>query len=302
MKRSLLIGLLAFLFFYALSYALYVWLLKSLSVNMLKQENFTARYTRSGTWYMGDSHPLQAVLADSVPGAFNWASSSESYALTYFKIKDLLEKGYHPNRIVLPLEYHSFSAQGCALWLGHELDDVFWSSMADFNDPDWQSEFTRWYVQARLAPFAGQFYKLSRIGNRSHPEISNAGHQKSRDIFCQNPDSAGIAGARIKSHFGKFHVVDSTQIRFLNKILNLAAGRGIQVVLVRYPLSELYLKSVQSLPCSPLLERTIRAASSGYKVLDFRTVFRNQPAYFSDPDHLNDAGAARFTRILNKEI
>lgn len=302
MKRSLTLGLVAFLLLYALSYGLYLLLTNSLSVNAEKERNFKALFPRARIWFMGDSHPLQAVLADSIPGAFNWASSSESYVLTYFKIRSLLGEGYRPDGIILPLEYHSFSAQACALWLGHELDDVFWKSKTDIRDPAWQPEFNRWYFQAQLAPFAGQFYKAGQIWTPKKAIISPAGFQKDTLNWAQNPDPLMLLQARVKSHFGKFEVLDSLQVRFLGRILQLAEDKGIRIWFVRYPLSEAYLKSVKVLPQYSILETTIQKAGSGNKVLDFRNIFREEQHYFSDPDHLSEIGARVFCPVLKQAL
>jgi hypothetical protein len=302
MKRSLIFGLLAFLLLYALSYGLYLRLSSSLSVNAEKERNFKALFPRARLWFMGDSHPLQAVLADSIPGAFNWASSSESYVLTYFKISSLLAEGYRPDCIILPLEYHSLSAQGCALWLGHELDDIFWKSKTNPFDPAWIPEFNRWYFQAQMAPFAGQFYKTGQAWNPKRACISPAGFQKDTLDWSQNPDSLTHLQARIKSHFGKFDLLDSVQIRFLGRILQLAEDKGIKVWFVRYPLSEAYLKSVKALPRFSLLENSIEKIVSGQKPLDFRHIFRRKQDYFSDPDHLSEKGARVFYPILKEAL
>jgi hypothetical protein len=302
MKRNLIIGFSLFLFLYCLCYGLYAIIQKKVSVNRQKEENFLQHFARSETWFLGDSHPLQAVLADSIPGAFNWASSSEYYLLSYFKIKALLKKGFRPKRLILPLEYHSFSAQGRTLWLGHELDDLFWKSKIDPEDLDGEPEYLRWYIQAQIAPFAGQFYKLSQIWNPKISEISKAGFQKDTGNWTENADSLSLLKARLNSHFGKFDLIDSVQILFLRKILNLAEKSGVEVIFIRYPLSKMYLESMKSISGIQDMEKTIHKNSLGHKVLDCRSLFENQQNYFSDPDHLNKKGALAFSLSLKKLI
>jgi hypothetical protein len=293
--RKVFYFLLFFGILFFLSHLVYFRVYDKISVNRWKEQKYKDKKQKPKIWFMGDSHPLEAVDPGLIPGSFNWAASSENFLLIYFKIKYLLSLGEKPGLLVLPLEYHSFSAQGKALILNHELDDLYWRNKLETSHLGLNTEFLRWKIQAWLAPFAGQFYKLSILWKPSPIRLNRFGFQADPGQWISKPSAKHDLQSKLESHFKKYDILDSLQLFFLHQTLELAHRNGIQVMFIRYPISNAYLDALPQYPQIQKIEKVINQISKQWIVLDFREIYKTRQDYFADPDHLNAAGARDFS-------
>lgn len=252
-------------------------------------------------WFMGDSHPLQALNPAYFPSAFNWGGSSENYALNYYKLRHLLSRGWKPETIFLSAEIHGLSAQGRWLLLNHELDDSYWNNKLDPGELDavcGNHAFSRWWLAASFAPYAGQFYQLSRLWKKETQSIDSLGYMPSLGSWETEADAAGHLAQKVQSHVGKYKMIDSLQANYLLKIKDLCKAEGIRLVAIKYPVSAPYLSAVDRYTSISAIDSAYSQCLAGIPVLDFRKYFIRNPQYFSDPDHLNSTGARVFSRML----
>ena len=269
-----------------------------------KETLFRNLHSEKQIWFMGDSHPMLAVNPGFIPDSYNWATRSENFLLTYFKIKFLLNQGFKPKHIYLGAELHSFSAQGKALILNHELDDGWWASKIspfEFKGNEYRIPFLRWWLTANFASHAGQFYHLKFLFPKPEMGFSDNGFFSDSTVWNPEKDSFGLLTKKFKSHFGKYDLVDPVQLEFLNKIVDLTQKEGIKLSLIKYPVSKPYLHLAYSKTKSNQIDSIYQGFSGKIEVLDYRTYFLNSPEFFSDPDHLNNAGAKIFSLMLKKQ-
>lgn len=258
-------------------------------------------------WIMGDSHPMMSLNPAILQGSFNWAGTSEYYFLTWFKLRKLLQENPAPGIIVLPLDLHSYSAQGNALLLNHELDDTFWCRLAG---PEALSrfgagnEFLRWWISARYFPYAGQFYRLFSFRKKEGfdadpqgfvPATGNLAYLPGKEVKTQ-------AKSRFDSHFGKFPAVDSLQVKALDSIISLCRQKAIRLVLVSFPLSKEYRHLASGHPGLHQADSisTLRKKTNHY--LNYSGFFKDNGNFFSDPDHLSPEGARIFSLAMRHAL
>ena len=289
-------------------YWLYADVLSSNSLQRKKAALFRLKKNRKASvWFMGDSHPMMAVNPAFIPGSFNLGGTSEYYFLTLLKIKRMLEESAPPEILVLPLDLHSFSAQGNALLLQHELDDVFWAGLInpiEIYHSGLPSDWMRWYLSARLFPYAGQYYRLLAFMKKESYQTDSAGFVSAEEDFSQlNPENRQLAAeARFRAHFDKYPPMDALQLAAFSGIVSLCESRKIRLVLLSYPLSEEYRQCAENHPGLKGVVSIKDSISSGQHHLDFSRFFEGKPGFFSDPDHLNLRGAELMSRRLNSAL
>ena len=80
----------------------------------------------------------------------------------------------------------------------------------------------------------------------------------------------------------------------LLEIINLCKENNIELIGVKFPLANSYLKmSDKNDYCADQL-----FILNGLKVLDYRSIFVDKQENFSDQDHLNSVGGEEFVNIL----
>lgn len=258
---------------------------------------------------MGDSHPMLGLNPDSIPGAINLAGTSEYYFLSYLKLRKALESGLNkPEIIILPLDLHSFAAHGNMLLKQHELDDPFWSSQIDMQEiisSGLPADFTRWWISARFFPYAGQYYRLfARMFKNEAYALSAKGfavvHTSFGDLGSAERKKA--AEERYRAHFDKYNCFDTLQIQSLKNISNLCFKHKIRLMLVSFPLSGEYLHRAASGACTDSIRSLHRKIAGNAAHFDYSHLFQNNAGFFSDPNHLNAAGAAIFSALLRRDL
>jgi len=278
------------------------WLMKQ-NQQAEKELNFNGLSSKPKVWFMGDSHPLLAIDPEQIPESFNWASRSENYILCYYKIKYLLERGHKPTIIFLPAEIHSLSSQGKSLIVNHELDDSWWANKISPFEADAAangSDFRRWWLAANFASHAGQFYHLKFLAAQPQLGLTKLGFMPDSTDFSQNENAKEIINEKVKSHVGKFKLVDSLQIKYLNKTIQLLKESGIKLVLVKYPVSKPYFEAISERINPKLVDQEFVRLKDKVKILDFRNLYFGRPELFSDPDHLNQKGAEEFSQMFKE--
>ena len=259
--------------------------------------------TKPEILFMGDSHPLKDINPRYFPNAFNWGGSSENYILNYFKLKYLLKKGWKPKVIFLSTEMHSLSAQGQQLILNHELDDTYWRNKINPREIDaivGGTSYTRWWITANFAPYAGQFYHLKNLFSPTIENLSQTGYAPGNQVWEMEENRNEKLNALTKSHFGKYEIADSVQIVFLKKFKSLCAGENIRLVPIQYPVHFQYLQSAGKQINVTQMDSILSQSVKPNGMIKLRNLFDRHPVYFSDPDHLNTKGAQIFSQWLWK--
>jgi hypothetical protein len=300
--------LLLVLLAHSLSWILYVKIFSAGSLQRQKMTLMEKPGNKSAKiWIMGDSHPMLGLNPDFIPESFNLASTSEYYFLTELKLNQLLSKGQKPEILILPFDPHSFSAQGNALLLGHELDDYFWSGILSpekIRNKNLPSSYLRWWIGATFFPYAGQFFSLAAWKKTRPFKLEENGFAPSEENFSAvGKQSTELqAKVRFNSHFSGHSPYDHLQFSSLKSILKECSKNRIQVVLVSYPLSDDYRNLVEMSGMEDQLQLTFQKIKKPPIRLNYASFFKDKSEYFSDADHLNKKGAAILSQKIRIEL
>ena len=260
--------------------------------------------------FLGDSHVRSAVNPEYIPGAFNFSLDGENYIMTYYKMRYYLkDKDLDLKMVVLPIDLHSFSS-----YRGNRFPDpVFWGryinyielgqekgSMPSFIKKTLQSEF------AYLGGYDEMIEKFFSPAENARKIVQ--GYLPRNGDFSTASDQASmeLAHKRVSIHFSGQDFVDEHLFIYFIKLLTLLEENGIEVVLVRYPVTNQYFHFAASiLPVFDyvnIMEDQLKQQGFEYQILDYHDLFWGRNDLFVDSDHLNKFGAEELSKILQEDL
>ena len=307
MKRSFFFLAGSILLLHLISCLFFIWLTDAGSLVRQKEKSWSVLPKPVPVWVMGDSHALYGLNPKEIGGCYNFASTSEYYTLVLQRLKKLLSEENKPQTIILTAGWHSFSPMGKSVWLNHELDDVFWSQLIqprNFPKGKETPEIWRWWLGARLAPYAGQYYQWTRIWKPWVIEPDPLGFVSGSENFNdQSPsERKRLSLERLKAHFKQGFEPDSIQIKSLLEIRKICLESQIQLLLVRLPVTKEYKEAFLSKGGLSKLQPVWENLPEDVPVLELSTDKSISENWFSDPDHLNANGARWASNEIRKYL
>ena len=258
---------------------------------------------------MGDSYMQGSVNPLVFDSSFNYASSNENFAQSYYKLKNIVEiRKRKPACIILPVDISSFSS----FRTDRFRYDPYWIRYIDYfelakvkNDRDY---IYKW-ISAIFFSYAGnydmifKYFNLLLHGNRE-PII--LGYLPRFDNFNNVKDKQKAAAERADLYLKGFNPWDKDMVWFFRKILEYCTATDIKVILVRLPVTEEYQTEAAKLNPPGPFYRKIDSIVWQYPVVlheyDFQSYLSGHPEYFRNPDHINNRGAPVFSAMLNEEF
>jgi len=127
-------------------------------------------------------------------------------------------------------------------------------------------------------------------GFRPHRDFRN---------FADEADRQKAAWRKANLILSKEEYFDPAIKVYFEKIMQLCQDHGVDVFLLRIPMSkEFYEEATRIVPVEKLY-REVEAIASRYSVYvgmyDYHDLYFEHPEYFFDPDHLNVKGSDLFT-------
>jgi hypothetical protein len=258
------------------------------------------------TLAMGDSHMASGFDPRFFSGSFNLALHGETYVYNYYKLKRILEDNPRIRVVLLPLDFHSFSA-----WRADRaLRDYYWVRYVNYLELGWLSrepfEYLGKYIRGRFFPYLGESSAL--LGRSGLDEADRRGPRPQMvqgyviktGTYDKHREEQAVR--RVRLHLAHNQVFDDLLARYFRKILALCAARGKALVLIKFPVSEPYYRLASRRAAKAEVYRRADDMIKPYpnvRVLDFqKSFFGRDRVLFDDPDHLNEAGA----EILTLEI
>ena len=251
--------------------------------------------------FVGDSHVRRGVVAQRIEGAFNFAALGESYALTYYKLKDALDDPTVSGRVetvILSADLHSFSGYRA----GRITNAAYYRPMIDLSEAATRTGlYLEYYSLAPRSAFfayAGSgldlLRHLRRIATRTHRARPSAGAFEAHPgRFIESPDRSEEAETRALAHFGQGQPFDESMFEYFLRSIALIQEKGLRAVVVSYPVTREYAAAASELLAEDP-DRRVEAALEGLDGvtwLRYRETYFDRPQLFADPDHLNLAGA-----------
>ena len=118
------------------------------------RKGFEAVQDETSFLVLGDSHPLHAINTSKIPGGYNFASSGESYILTYYKLRQYLESSsLDMDVVILPISTHTFSGYRRSE-VGSQ-DPAFWAQYMNYFEVGLKQDQLCHFLKVRInAEFA----------------------------------------------------------------------------------------------------------------------------------------------------
>ncbi|MEJ2758160.1 MAG: hypothetical protein P8046_06710, partial [Anaerolineales bacterium] len=236
----------------------------------------------------------------------------ESPIHTYYKLRAAFEQAeFQPRVVVLPVDLHTFSS-----FRAERLDDqdpAFWSQYVDYLEVGReQGDWFPMAVERAKVEFAylGGLDDVLGILFPSEPwEVADMqrGYAPDYENFANwtAEEQLDQAEERIAKHLEGSQVVDPLMVTYMGRLLDLLEEHDVQVVLVWYPITELYADLADervSVNGHFAAMQSLFADRSNILWLDYHDLFWGHPEYFSDSDHLNVDGAQIFTERFVQDL
>ena len=265
---------------------------------------------------LGDSHSANG-LGIQQDNFYNFSYGAENVFNFYIKFRYFLRKGLNPNILLLQADYHLFSP--------YRAPNTDMEKYSEMVDNDIMKEAKRFQIDMHIKEYgfinnyliqfknytALQLHKtlLKYLINGFHIEnkfdVTSTGTVLSHEEWgnFSKDNRFIIAKERVKEQSldKNFNPINYL-IFYYEQIIKLAMDHNIKVVMVRYPLSEEYYKSLNSKLTSKMDDiYTDIGKKYNIPIINFTTNFSDKK-YFADSDHLNKRGAIIFGNIIIKRI
>lgn len=258
---------------------------------------------------MGNSH--NCINTHILPNSFNYGSPSENFIQSYYKLKSIIEeKGKKPETLLLQADLSSFGQKSSDRYEYNS----YWIKYIDYlelsrvkND---YGILSKWH-EGRFFSYVGNYkdVQLSIVYRLKMKNLEmHNGYRPHRDYrnFANEPNKRKTAWNKAQLILSGDNYFDSAAGYYFDKIFQLCQANGIQVVLIRYPLTMEFSEEESNIVPAEKIEKQIEAIATRYPVyrgtLDYHNLYFNHPEYFFDPDHLNVKGSDLLTHRITDDL
>lgn len=259
--------------------------------------------------FLGDSHPRSAIdpkLFEHAT-AVNLATGGEHYAKAYYRFKTLYDRADRSvGAIVVPLDATSFTS-----WHADNYSPEYvWGQYVDFFDlgaaQGDRFAYVGPWLKATFFPYAGELRTFAQLRGKRFG-FGEALASGRFDLLGQN-GREHAAREQAEAHFKGADLMDDHQILGLERQIEWAKREGIRVVAISYPLTDAYLRVLETELGDPRAVVTreaigpLRERHPEVVHLDCTDLYRGQPDLFADPHHLNRRGRVLFTAEVERRL
>ncbi len=243
---------------------------------------------------LGNSKPYRGLNPDqfTLP-TFNFAHDADSYNQMYYKLRFLFERGKSIKYLILGVDYFQFS---------HKVDKRNYV-YSDFLGDDYIRDFTTGNLL-----FQKIKYKTKYFISNMHPKnllLLELKFKNNKPFLCENGQylyhvahENGII-ERDKNRL-------DFQIRYFQKIIDLCKSKNIKILIIMPPLRSnelnLYTKSEIEEFDLFIREYTDNNNNNNILYLNYSTSRDFSSEDFADVTHLNESGANKFSKIVDKDL
>jgi hypothetical protein len=260
---------------------------------------------------IGDSHPQHGLDTRILKNSFNFSTAAESYILSYYKLKYMLDNNLKDiQSIILNIDLHSFTTRR-----SNRIPipfNYYYSKYIDYLEVGKRKRkmlpYLNEYIKGTFFSFMGCWKDIYMAieGKEKNISLFN-GYVPAHSKFLKK-DPHRITKVRTRYQFSKTKYFDKDLAFYFEKILDLSDTKGIKILLIKMPISELYYDYViKYFDPDELYHKIDKIIESRKNImlLDLQKFFFNKPHFFRDCDHLNELGAhnctKRVVRFLKKQ-
>lgn len=282
----------------------------------LQDRALERRRDEIGTLVLGDSH-AQGIHYALVDDALHIASPGESVIHSYYRLRRILEdRPARLHRIVLSIGVHSL------LETKRSMTEVaYWARVVDFRELAARSD-DPWPMIVRGAVgsvgFMGEGAELwqdsrdaFRRWRKGEPPRTWEDRLRRWDGPASTPDlsqrSAGeiemLTRRAVRAHVAFGARFDPLLAGYLEDLVVRAREAGLAVLIVEMPVTRDYLERMAARTDVAAHDRFVSdvAARHGADLLDLRDAF-DDPALFTDPEHVSPCGRSETTRRVRLHL
>ncbi len=244
---------------------------------------------------IGDSRLMTGINPALIPHCKNTAQNSESYIISYYKLKYLLAHNSGIKQVILSFSYPSFSAY---------LDGIFKGDVATAD------VLNRIYPIMGIADFHGvdlDVYKYYQVWFKNMMVYPHTNHHKYMGGFVKlqpGIQRANLDGTIMRHYFDK----DTNNIgiskiahQYLDSIVDLTKQKNVELILVNVPLHKDYLKRIPENFVEYYDGVKLELEAKHIKVLDYGHMII-EDKYFKDYNHLDEEGANLVTELIKADF
>lgn len=252
---------------------------------------------------VGSSHGAYDFSYDHIAGkgyaCFNFANTSQSYNYDYAVLKEFGHYMTEDSVLFIPVSYFSFNNEVTNSTEAQAMSIRYYHFLSPENIPDYDPYVDLVTTRLPILTAGEDILKLL-------PDLNTVLTAHAANDGINVEEFARRAKERWSRHFdNKDEYFMPERIEELYEIIDYCKENGITPVLITTPFSKYYYDLV-SRDFLQEFRTTINAitADTGVSYYDYShdERFYENLEYFSDSDHLNDAGAAYFTDILWDEV
>ena len=253
----------------------------------------------------GDSHTECAINDSIIKNTINISNISEHYLYTYNVLKLILKNNTQIKTIILGCSFHSLGKNYDKVIYKNDKDLEMYSKYLPLLDNESILEILTKNQLDLIKSSVGIFSETinSIVKNfktyQDYPFIGKYYSSKKNNL-----NDTTIRSAIIRHYYQKNGKIQDfysfSQIKYLNKIVNLCLKKNIKLILINTPISNEYYKKIPSKFISNYYS-TISGLSKRIEFWDFHSLKLENNCY-GDGDHLNYVGANKFTLKIDSLI
>ena len=308
LKKSILF----LLFFAAFSFCVnFVFANYVMSDSLLNkaQRQFDKFNPEIDTLILGDSHAQRGINPLLLGNAFNFGTTGETYIQTYYKLKYILDtKKKKIKRVVLPLDLHGFTERRSK----NNSNIYYWKKYIDpmeLGKAQGQpfKYFILYYIKANFFSYTSELGTLISFTNKQKRSFLKRGFRPLIGEYTEVLKGAeGRALKRIDTHFPENeNYVDEVLLSYFKKTLDLCLANDIEIIFVKYPVTDLYFKLLKERVKPRKIESRLLEVLKAYPQMplaDYRKVYFAKNQFFYNHDHVNLKGANMLTKNLKQAL
>lgn len=260
---------------------------------------------------MGDSHAKHGIDPEIIGSCFNYAGLGENYLQTYFRLNKLIEDPtFSASVILLQIDLHSF------LTLTNRIGNEFhWKNYIDFiklaidmQNPVFIEDWAIGNLFSYVTGSARNLPTLEVLIGLRNPSKLISGHAYSSidHSLLTAEEQNHQAEMRVNRQFQRTHYIDDVSLEYFNLILNLCDANEIQVILISYPITNIYYEYVSALITQEELlncvDSIVKNHSCIVEHLNYLSLFWGKDSLFMNSDHLNSSGAQHLSRRISNDL